>query len=261
MQQLNKHSYEKGVEKVQGRNEVRQRRMMLTRFGLSSMKSDVLEVDYVSDEAKVSFHRQQIEHREFCSVQMTSDKILQLQTSSGICRLLTRMVLSDGQLEYKEQHLETLKNPRLSSALAQVNNKQVIVSGGLTNGLAHNAVYRLSLPRYEESALESASWENLPSLNVARRDHASCSMGSSVFVFCGTAGDCSMSLNSIERLCVQQESRMKHWQLIRMPLDILEPRYQPAIAAINQHEIAIVGGWSREGFSRLGDVVIFDTRI
>lgn len=68
-----------------------------------------------------------------------------------------------------------------------------------------------------------------------------------------------MSLNSIERLDLLK-LKTSHWQMIRAPVGTLEPRYQPAVVAINSHEIAILGGWSREGYSRLGDVVLFDTR-
>lgn len=70
-------------------------------------------------------------------------------------------------------------------------------------------------------------------MNVARRDHASCALGNAVYVFCGTSGDCSMNLNSVERLVVQGTQHMKHWQLIRMPTATLSPRYQPAVAPIN----------------------------
>ena len=42
------------------------------------------------------------------------------------------------------------------------------------------------------------------------------------------------------------------------PATTLQPRYQPAVAQISSSEIAIMGGWSREGYSRLGDVVLFD---
>mmetsp|Transcript_16361 Transcript_16361/g.22114 ORF Transcript_16361/g.22114 Transcript_16361/m.22114 type:complete len:106 (+) Transcript_16361:626-943(+) len=105
--------------------------------------------------------------------------------------------------------------------MCAVGSDQVVVSGGLEKNQAQNTVYRLRIPPFPMYA----SWETLPALNVARRDHASCSLGKSVFVFCGTAGDCTMSLNSVERLCVQNNQQMKHWQLIRMPVATLEPRY------------------------------------
>ena len=40
----------------------------------------------------------------------------------------------------------------------------------------------------------------------------------------------------------------------------MAPRYQPAVSQINNNEIAIMGGWSNDGFNRFGDVVIFDQR-
>ena len=47
---------------------VRQRRMLLTRFGLSAMKADLVEVDFATDAPMVSYHRQEIDHRDWCSV-------------------------------------------------------------------------------------------------------------------------------------------------------------------------------------------------
>ena len=71
--------------------------------------------------------------------------------------------------------------------------------------------------------------EEMPKLNVARRDHASCAVGLAIFVFCGTAGDCHQSLNTIERLNLVENQTMR-WQLIRTPHTTLSPRFQPAVA-------------------------------
>ena len=169
--------------------------------------------------------------------------------------MLARTV-KDGVSAYTQINLERLTTAKTASALCAVGSDQIVVSGGFENNIVYNKVFRLRLTPLPQTA----SWEELPALNVARRDHASCALGSSVFVFCGTAGDCRMSLNSIERLSLQREQRMTYWQLIRAPVATLEPRCQPAVAPLNAHEIAILGGWSKEGFSRLGDVVIFDSR-
>ena len=85
----------------------------------------------------------------------------------------------------------------------------------------------------------------MPVLNVARRDHASCAIGRAIFVFCGTAGGYSQSLNTIERLSLSSKKSL-HWQLIRTPVTTLSPRFQPAVAQINEYEVVILGGWSNE---------------
>ena len=107
--------------------------------------------------------------------------------------------------------------------------------------------------------------EKMPNLNVARRDHASCALGSSIFVFCGkSSASCRQSLNTIERLNLTSSNSSRrsqsYWQLIRQNQANLAPRYQPAVAQISQYEVAILGGWSNQAHKRLGDVVYFDTR-
>ncbi len=102
-------------------------------------------------------------------------------------------------------------------------------------------------------------------MNVSRRDHASCAIGRQVYVFCGTAGDSRITLNSIEVLDLHtkmtiENKKQWHWRLIRAPASTLQPRYQPSVCPINQNEIAILGGWASDGYSRLGDVVLFNTR-
>ena len=62
--------------------------------------------------------------------------------------------------------------------------EQIICSGGQVNDTVVNSVHRISL-----GTDGAGSWEELPPLNVARKDHASCAIDRAVFVFCGTAGD------------------------------------------------------------------------
>jgi len=50
------------------------------------------------------------------------------------------------------------------------------------------------------------------------------------------------------------------WQLIRTPIDALAPMSYPAVAEINEYEVAILGGWSNTDFKRHGDVILFDSR-
>jgi len=67
-----------------------------------------------------------------------------------------------------------------------------------------------------------------------------------------------MSLNSIEKL--DSINKPTHWQLIRVPAFVMPPRYQPLVARINAHEIAVLGGWSAEGHNRLGDAYLFNSK-
>ena len=74
-----------------------------------------------------------------------------------------------------------------------------------------------------------------------------------IYVFCG--GTDEDNLNSIEMI---SESALvtqlkKRWTLIQVPRNDLAPRNDPAVAPINETEIAIMGGWG------LSDVVIFNT--
>jgi len=51
-------------------------------------------------------------------------------------------------------------------------------------------------------------------------------------------------LNSIEVISetsLVSESNVR-WQLIDVPKNILSPRYRPAVAPLNESEIAILGG-------------------
>lgn len=70
-------------------------------------------------------------------------------------------------------------------------------------------------------------------MNVARKDHSSCALGRSVFVFCGTTDGCNESLNSIEML--NSLKNPTHWKLIPAPIATLAPRYQPAVSVINDN--------------------------
>lgn len=95
-------------------------------------------------------------------------------------------------------------------------------------------------------------------MNVARKDHSSCALGRSVYVFCGTTHGHFESLNSIEML--NSLRNPTHWKLIPAPRATLAPRYQAAVSVINDNQIAILGGWSKESAQRHGDVVLFDTQ-
>jgi hypothetical protein len=83
---------------------------------------------------------------------------------------------------------------------------EVVVTGGSQGNQAFNCAYRLKLCTLPETK----AWEKLPPLNVSRKDHASCSIGRQVYVFCGTAGDGRIMLNSIEVLDLHSKIQLEN---------------------------------------------------
>ena len=78
-----------------------------------------------------------------------------------------------------------------------------------------------------------------------------------VYVFCGQFG-CGRELNSIETIsesALVPQSKAR-WELIQVPENILSPREQPAVAPINDTEIAVLGGYSDHNY--FSDVILFN---
>ena len=65
------------------------------------------------------------------------------------------------------------------------------------------------------------------------------------------------SIEVISETSLVSESNVR-WQLIDVPKNILSPRYRPAVAPLNESEIAILGGFDDDE-NKLSDVVIFNT--
>ena len=86
---------------------------------------------------------------------------------------------------------------------------------------------------------------------------AACSLGDFVFVLAGS--DCSIDcINSVERMNVPAiASSVAAWELIQLPEIVFTPRNNPAVVALNENMIAILGG--RDPNERcLSDVVVFN---
>ena len=47
------------------------------------------------------------------------------------------------------------------------------------------------------------------------------------------------------------------WELIKLPVDVFVPRASPAVVALNESEIAIMGGWNYFD-DELSDVIVFN---
>jgi len=97
-------------------------------------------------------------------------------------------------------------------------------------------------------------------MNYARSGHASCTLGLSVFVFCGIH-EYSLSTNTVERLqpFSLDPSKSKRWELIHVSDTEMSPRYWPVAQALNSSEIVIMGG-KNDADKSLGTVIIFDTK-
>ena len=91
-------------------------------------------------------------------------------------------------------------------------------------------------------------WESgLPQLILARNKHSACVLQAKVYVFCGRLINNCIGysyLNSIE--VIRETDLVPHsqarWQLIEVSESILAKRACPAVTAINDTEIAILGG-------------------
>ena len=98
------------------------------------------------------------------------------------------------------------------------------------------------------------TWKGLKAeLNIARSSHSACTLNGIVYVFCGLGG--RYPINSIEM--ISESSLLANattlWQLIKVAENILTKRCLPAVAPLNDTEIAILGG------SCKSDVIVFNT--
>ena len=80
---------------VQTSIKVRQQRLAFTRFGLSQFKTDIVEVSFNQSAQQVAISGQNwLDSREWVSVSLIDARMVQISTSSGACRLLSRGVNS-----------------------------------------------------------------------------------------------------------------------------------------------------------------------
>ena len=81
-------------------------------------------------------------------------------------------------------------------------------------------------------------------MSIPRRRHSSCSLGNYIYAVCGYVGGKKIKYtNSIERLDVSTIGSKRHqWTQLETRIFCIEPRADPAVAAINENEIVILGG-------------------
>ena len=140
------------------------------------------------------------------------------------------------------------------SALAAVSKKVFMIAGFDIHTQTHLA----TVSYYE---ISKNTWTGLePKLNIARSSASACALKGKVYVFCGSGKGKDIFLNSIEMISetsLVQDSTAT-WQLIKMPQEILIPRWDPAVAPLNGTEITIMGGYAGKNRCR-SDVVVFNT--
>ena len=86
----------------------------------------------------------------------------------------------------------------------------------------------------------------MPEVNEKRFLHSSCALNSMIYIFCGAVEDDNLfysSTNSIEKLQHKENFQTQYirWELINLACSFNQ-RTLPVICAINQYEIAILGG-------------------
>ena len=101
--------------------------------------------------------------------------------------------------------------------------------------------------------MKMRSWDKLADLNYARNAASACVLNHVIYVIGGEGT--SGHLNSIERLDHRNEEA---WQLIEVPQDVLSARYYTGFVAINDTEIAILGGCDDRTY--YNDVYLFNTK-
>jgi N-acetylneuraminic acid mutarotase len=98
-------------------------------------------------------------------------------------------------------------------------------------------------------------------MNCARKGAASCTLGGAVYVFCGFGSD-TMPMSSVEMLtdAGSTPELLESWKLIYIPEAVLTPRWLPAVVALNDNEIVIMGGCTYEDdeVENMGDVILFN---
>ena len=132
---------------------------------------------------------------------------------------------------------------RQDHAVCNLLDHYMVATGGEhENGLNTAEIYDITTNK----------WTALPKLNVGRSNHSSCSIDRVIYVFCGY---CQSDENSVERLDFDKYN--KKWQFVKLDFDILTPREMTVAYAVNETEIAIIGG---RADNYLADVIIYDTQ-
>ena len=109
----------------------------------------------------------------------------------------------------------------------------------------------------EKYSLEAYRWTKLPDMNEVRAMHASCIVGSSLFVFCGSSPDLQAN-ETFERFDTEKVGAQ--WELImNLKVHCITRRLRPAACPLNESEILILGRKASNHGTCQSNAVIFDT--
>ena len=110
------------------------------------------------------------------------------------------------------------------ASMCNFKDELIFVSGGL--GLR-------SVERYD---LKNDHWKKMPLMNEIRENHASCALGSAIYMFCGF-NDGNFSY-TIERLEVVQPDQF--WHLILFPEASKLIRSNPSVCAVEEKDEIVI---------------------
>ena len=118
---------------------------------------------------------------DWISIQVHKDQLFQVHSQTGESRFLTLSTKTKSLPEMKEK-IVILKPRKKRNAINPIMCiteclRYVFLTGG-------EGDHGSTVERYD---LRKQDWQVMPRLNIARSQHASCTLGSQVFVFCGTA--------------------------------------------------------------------------
>ena len=161
--------------------------------------------------------------------------------------------MSEQYRVYRRKNAEIIReSPTLVKVENQIGN-QILAIGGFSD---NNRLRSVS-----SHILLTDTWvSNLPQLNQNRLDAGSCVCAGQVYIFAGE-GDSWSQLTSIEKISVSSliANGRDTWLTFEMPQSSsLSPRCNPAVAPLNDNEIAIMGGRLNDKW--FVDVVVFNTR-
>lgn len=137
---------------------------------------------------------------------------------------------------------------RKNHAICSIEDKYILVTGGEGKFEGYTC---------EIYNIESEKWKGLAELNEGRLNHASCSIGSTAYVFCGFGYETDDLVYSIESL--DTRNRLNRWQMINYSDSTggeFGPRICLGVAALNKNEIIICGG--HHCGKDLADIFIFN---
>ena len=119
-----------------------------------------------------------------------------------------------------------------NSSFCRLQEKYIVVTGG-TNRDFIDAL--CSAGRYD---CQNDMWEQIASLNEARMDHSSCSIGDSVYIFDGDS-EVNHQIEKLDKVTGPVKETSKHWQSIKIGITIDCKKIVTAV--LNSQEIIIFG--------------------